>query len=258
MQNTLKIALVQTEIVWQDPDSNRALLYDKIDPIADDLDIIVLPEMFATGFTMSPSECAETMNGPTITWMKDLAAKKNSAVVGSLAIEDEGLYFNRLLFVQPDGEISIYDKRHLFSLAGEDEIYTAGNAKLILTFRGFRICPLICYDLRFPAFSRNNEDFDLMIYVANWPKTRIVAWDALLKARAIENMCYVAAVNRIGEDQNGHFYPGHSQGLDFLGEMLVSSWENEGIFVLTIDKESLTETRDKLGFLRDRDVVTVS
>lgn len=258
MQNQLKIALVQTEIVWQNPESNRALLRDKIDPIVDELDIIVLPEMFTTGFTMTPSECAETMDGQTVRWMRNLAAKKNGAIVGSLVIEENERYFNRLLFVRPDGEISVYDKRHLFTLAGEDKIYSAGNDKLVMEYKGFKICPLICYDLRFPAFSRNLEDFDLMIYVANWPNSRIAAWNALLKARAIENMCFVAGVNRVGEDLNGHFYPGHSQGLNYLGEPLASAWENEGIFTFTIDKCELDETRKKLGFLQDRDNVTVS
>jgi len=258
MQTKLRIALVQTEIAWQDPNTNAKLLYDKIEPIADEIDLIVLPEMFATGFTMNPQDCAESMDGKTVKWMKSLAILKNAAVVGSLVIEENGMYYNRLLFVRPNSEISVYDKRHLFTLAGEDKVYKSGKDKLIIDYRGFKICPLICYDLRFPAFSRNVEDFDLMIYVANWPKSRITAWDTLLRARAIENMCYVAGVNRIGEDFSGTIYPGHSQGVDFLGEPLVSAWENEGVFMLTIDKDDLNETRNKLNFLQDRDDITVN
>ena len=258
MQNQLKIALVQTELVWQDPESNRNMLKGKIDPIVEEVDIIILPEMFSTGFTMNPQECAETMEGPTVAWMKQIARDKNAAVVASLAIESQRNYYNRLLFVKPDGEIETYDKRHLFSLASEDKVYTSGKDRLVTAFRGFRICPLICYDLRFPAFSRNTEDFDLLIYVANWPQQRIIAWDALLKARAIENMCYVAAVNRVGDDIDDNLYPGHSQGLDYLGEPIVSAWKNEGIFIFPIDKQEMLEARQKLGFLEDRDAIAVS
>lgn len=258
METQLNIALVQTPLVWQDCEANRNLLEEKINAIAEPVDIIVLPEMFSTGFTMMPNECAETMNGKSVKWMKRLAWEKNSAIVGSLVIKSGVKCYNRLLFVRPTGEIETYDKRHLFTLAGEDKVYTSGKKKLVLDYKGFKICPLICYDLRFPAFSRNVEDYDLLIYVANWPLPRIAAWDALLKARAIENMCYVVGVNRVGEDWNKHQYPGHSQVLDYLGETLLSAWENEGIFIIGIDKNPMLETRKKLAFLNDRDQIKVS
>lgn len=257
MGNQLKIALVQTPLVWQDCEANRQLLKEKIDNISEPVDLIVLPEMFSTGFTMTPHECAETMNGKTVKWMKQLAAEKGSAIVGSLVIKSGVNFYNRLVFARPDDEIETYDKRHLFSLAGEERVYTKGKKKLVLDYKGFKICPLICYDLRFPAFSRNVEDYDLLLYVANWPAPRIAAWNALLKARAIENMCYVVGVNRVGEDLNKHQYPGHSQVLDYLGETLLSAWENEGVFVISIDKEPMLETRKKLAFLNDRDQITV-
>ncbi|NUY81342.1 amidohydrolase [Flavobacterium sp. MAH-1] len=258
METQLNIALVQTPLVWQDCEANRNLLEEKINAIAEPVDIIVLPEMFSTGFTMTPNECAETMNGKSVKWMKRLASEKNSAIVGSLVIKSGVKCYNRLLFVRPTGEIETYDKRHLFTLAGEDKVYTSGRKKLVLDYKGFKICPLICYDLRFPAFSRNVEDYDLLIYVANWPLPRIAAWDALLKARAIENMCYVVGVNRVGEDWNKHQYPGHSQVLDYLGETLLSAWENEGVFIIGIDKRPMLETREKLAFLNDRDNIKVS
>lgn len=257
METQLNIALVQTPLVWQDCEANRNLLEEKINAIAEPVDVIVLPEMFSTGFTMTPSECAETMNGKSVKWMKRLASEKNSAIVGSLVIKSGVKCYNRLLFVRPTGEIETYDKRHLFTLAGEDKVYTSGKKKLVLDYKGFKICPLICYDLRFPAFSRNVEDYDLLIYVANWPLPRIAAWDALLKARAIENMCYVVGVNRVGEDWNKHQYPGHSQVLDYLGETLLSAWENEGVFIIEIDKNPMLETRKKLAFLNDRDQIKV-
>jgi predicted amidohydrolase len=180
-----------------------------------------------------------------------------SAITGSMIIKENNNYYNRLLFVFPSGVIQYYDKRHLFSLAGEDAIYTKGKHRLIVEYKGFRICPLICYDLRFPVYSRNTEDYDLLIYVANWPETRIVAWDTLLKARAIENMCYVIGVNRIGEDHNKHKYVGHSQVVDCLGNYLVEPMEIEGVFISILDKEEMHETRKKLSFLNDRDAFTV-
>ena len=209
--------------------------------------------MFTTGFTMLPQNCAETMQGATISWLKSLAKEKNSAIIGSLIIDENGNYYNRLIFVFPNGEIQHYDKRHLFTLAGEDKIYTSGTKKLIVEYKNFKICPLICYDLRFPVFSRNVEDYDVLIYVANWPKPRINAWDILLKARAVENMSYVIGVNRIGLDNNNHEYVGHSQAIDFLGNPLFEPSENDGIFIVSINKDALLETRKKLNFLNDKD-----
>lgn len=253
----MKISLIQTSLTWENPEANRNNFEKLINSITEATDIIVLPEMFATGFTMQPSSGAEGMDGLTVNWMKKLAIAKDCAITGSLVIEENGNYHNRLLFVMPNGEIKTYDKRHLFSLAGEDKAYTAGMERLIVEYRGWKICPLVCYDLRFPVFSRNTEAFDLLLYVANWPSPRLAAWDALLKARAIENMCYVAGVNRVGKDSNGHEYPGHSQVLDCLGANVITPSSSEGVFIVTMDKESMLETRKKLGFLNDRDRFTV-
>ncbi|RWW99616.1 amidohydrolase [Flavobacterium cerinum] len=253
----MKVSLIQTSLIWENAEANRNNFEKLINGITESADVIVLPEMFATGFTMEPSVGAETMDGLTVNWMKKMAVVKDCAVTGSLVIVEHGNYYNRLLFVLPDGEIKYYDKRHLFSLAGEDKAYAAGTERLIVEYRGWKICPLVCYDLRFPVFSRNTEAFDLLLYVANWPTPRLAAWDALLKARAIENMCYVAGVNRIGKDNNGHEYPGHSQVLDYLGANTVPPSSIEGVFTVTMDKQSMLETRKKLGFLNDRDHFTV-
>lgn len=249
----MKIALIQTSLVWENPKANRENFTKLINGTEETIDIIVLPEMFATGFTMQPAHVAETMDGDTVQWMKDMAKIKNCAITGSLAIEVNGTYYNRLFFIEPNGELHFYDKRHLFSLAGEDKQYSPGANRLIVSYRGWRICPLVCYDLRFPVFSRNTQEFDLLLYVANWPTVRVVAWNALLKARAIENMCYVAGVNRIGQDYNGHDYPGQSQVIDCLGAYAEPPLPNEGVFVVELDKENMLATRKKLGFLNDRD-----
>jgi len=254
----MKIALIQSSLVWENPKLNRNHFEEKINAISENVDLIVLPEMFSTGFTMSPNLVAETMQGETVLWMQSLVKAKNCAITGSLIIAENSHFHNRLVFVFPSGELLFYDKKHLFTLAGEDKIYTSGKQKLIVEYKGFKICPLICYDLRFPVFSRNTEDYDVLIYVANWPKPRINAWDSLLKARAIENMCYTIGVNRIGEDNNKHQYSGHSQVTDFLGNYLIEPQENEGVYITTLNKNILLETRQKFGFLNDRDTFTVS
>ena len=249
----MKIALIQIPLVWEDPKSNRANIEQKINTLEAGIDLIVLPEMFTTGFTMQPERVAETMQGETIVWMQSLAKAKNFAITGSLVINEKGNYYNRLLFVFPSGDIQFYDKRHLFTLAGEDQSFTSGKHKLIFEYQGWNICPLICYDLRFPVFSRNTENYDLLIYVANWPKTRINAWDTLLKARAIENMSYTIGVNRLGVDDNNLEYVGHSQIVDYLGNPVIEPQTTEGVFIAEIDKNSLIETRKKLDFLKDKD-----
>ncbi len=249
----MKIALVQTSLAWENPTENRSHLAQKITGFMEDVDLIVLPEMFSSGFTMNPKTVAETMQGETVTWLQHLAKAKNSAITGSLVIEENGNYYNRLVFVFPSGDIKTYDKHHLFSLAGENNVFTAGTEKLIVAYNGFKICPLICYDLRFPVFSRNVENYDLLLYVANWPKPRVNAWDILLKARAVENMCYAVGVNRIGSDDNGLEYIGHSQAVDFLGNSILEPQESEGVFIVEIDKEKMMETRSKLSFLKDKD-----
>ena len=249
----MKIALIQTILFWENPNKNRTYLTEKINSISQYVDLIVLPEMFTSGFTMNPNNVAETMQGETISWLKETAKTKNCAITGSLVIEENGYYFNRLVFVFPSGEIQTYDKRHLFTLAGEDKVYTSGKNKLIVDYKGFKICPLICYDLRFPVFSRNAEDYDVLLYVANWPKPRVNAWDILLKARAVENMSYVIGVNRVGLDDNNLEYVGHSQAIDFLGNFIQEPQETEGIFIVELNKEKLLETRSKLAFLNDKD-----
>jgi len=254
----MKIALNQTEIIWGNAFANRDNFEHKINTIAAAIDLIVLPEMFTTGFSMTPQTNAETMEGETVIWMKTTAKSKNCAITGSLIISENGKYYNRLLFVFPSGEIQKYDKRHLFSLSGEDEAYTAGTERLIIEYNGFKICPLICYDLRFPVFSRNTEQYDLLIYVANWPKPRTNAWDILLKARAVENMCFVIGVNRIGKDFNENDYIGHSQAIDFLGENVLEPTENEGVFMAKLNKKAMLETRRKLDFLSDQDSFSLS
>ncbi len=249
----MKIALVQTSLIWENPLENRSHLSQKIMGFMEDVDLIVLPEMFSSGFTMHPEAVAESMDGETVSWLQHLAKARNCALTGSLVIKENGNYYNRLVFVYPNGDIKTYDKRHLFTLAGEDKVYTPGNEKLIVDYKGFKICPLVCYDLRFPVFSRNVEEYDVLLYVANWPKPRVNAWDILLKARAVENMSYVIGVNRIGGDDNNHEYVGHSQAVDFLGNSILEPQEAEGVFIVALDKEKLVEARSKLAFLNDRD-----
>lgn len=254
MQNELKIALIQADLVWENPDQNRTDLESHIESINDPVDLIILPEMFTTGFTMNPKGLAESMDGKTVNWMKDLAQRKQSALIGSTIIRENGLYFNRLLFVHPDGAIDTYDKKHTFTLAGEHTVYESGKENKIINYLGWSIKPLICYDLRFPVWARNLEDYDMVLYVANWPHVRISAWDALLKARAIENMSYSIGVNRVGLDGNGHEYPGHSAVYDVLGQRLddIPS-HKEAIGIITLNKSHISKYRNKLGFLKDRD-----
>jgi predicted amidohydrolase len=249
----MKIALIQTSLIWENPTENRSHLAQKITGFMEDVDLIVLPEMFSSGFTMNPKAVAETMQGETVYWLQHLAKAKNCAITGSLVIEENGNYFNRLVFVFPTGEIKTYDKKHLFSLAGENEFYAAGKEKLVLEYKGYKICPLICYDLRFPVFSRNVENYDVLLYVANWPKPRVNAWDILLKARSVENMCYTIGVNRIGKDHNHHEYVGHTQVIDFMGEYVLEPQEADAVFIVELNKAKLLETRKKLAFLNDKD-----
>jgi len=249
----MKIALIQSSLFWENPTANRNYFEEKINTLTEKVDLIVLPEMFTTGFTMNPEAVFETMKGETIQWLQYLAKAKNSAITGSLVIKENNNFCNRLLFVFPSGEIQFYDKRHLFTLAGEDKVYTSGKEKLIVEYLGWKICPLVCYDLRFPVFARNVEDYDLLIYVANWPKPRVNAWDILLKARSVENMCYTIGVNRIGFDNNNFEHVGHSQAIDFLGNYVLEPQEIEGVFIVELNKEKLLETRKKLGFLGDKD-----
>ena len=218
----LSVTLIQADLHWQNPTANLAMLEEKIWEIVDKTDLIILPEMFTTGFTMEAPAYAEPMNFTTMKWMKQQAAQTGAVVTGSCIIKEKGHYFNRLLWVEPNGEVDTYDKRHLFRMAKEDETFTMGQTRIVKEWKGWRICPLICYDLRFPVWSRNEQledgmDYDLLLYVANWPAARISAWDTLLQARAIENLSYVVGVNRVGEDENGKTYNGHSLIVDQKG-----------------------------------------
>jgi predicted amidohydrolase len=247
----INVTLIQSDIIWEDRISNLKKYQEKINQI-ESTDLIILPEMFTTGFSMSPKSISENMNGETIQWMKQNAHKMNSAICGSIIIEEDSKYFNRFIWVNPDGSIHHYDKRHLFSFAGENENYTPGNEKIIIEYKGWKICPLICYDLRFPVWSRNSEDYDLLIYVANWPDKRKSAWKSLLTARAIENQCYVIGVNRVGEDSK-NYYSGDSSLINALGETLYTNSHIEEIYSNTISKYDLNKIRTQLTFLNDKD-----
>lgn len=258
MQDTLKIALIQSDLVWEHPEENRLHFSEKINTITKNVDLILLPEMFTSGFTMTPENVFETMEGTTILWMKKLASEKQVAIGGSLVIKENNNFYNRFVFVKPDGSIDTYDKRHTFTLAGESDVYKAGSEKVIISYKGWKLCPLICYDLRFPVWARNVENYDVLMYVANWPKPRIEAWDTLLKARAIENMSYCIGVNRVGNDANNHEYSGHSAAYDGLGKRLTSlKYDNEGIEIVSLDKTHLSTIRNTLKFLDDKDVFTI-
>lgn len=253
----MKIAIIQSDLYWEDASRNRKNFESKINQIDSEVNLVVLPEMFSTGFTMNAVEVAETMQSETVSWLQSLAKQKNFAITGSLIIVENEKYYNRMLFVFPSGEIQHYDKRHLFSLAGEDKFYTNGNKKVIVEYLDWKICLQVCYDLRFPVFARNVENYDLLLYVANWPKVRTNAWDSLLKARAIENLSYVLGVNRVGLDANNYEHIGHSQAIDFLGNFILEPQESEAVFIVELDKRIMLETREKLDFLSDKDIFEI-
>jgi predicted amidohydrolase len=259
MASQLHLALIQTDIVWHDAASNREVYTQKIATIKEGTDLVLLPEMCTTGFSMKPERIAEAMDGKTVTWLRELSKSKQLAIGGSFVIEEEGHYYNRFLLATPEGRLETYDKRHLFTLAGEEKVYTQGDHKKLMELKGWTLCPMICYDLRFPVWARNTEDYDVLIYVANWPKPRIMAWDTLLKARAMENMCYTIGVNRVGGDDNKLKYVGHTAAYDSLGAPLTPlAHDEETIHYVTLDKDHLSTTRGKLGFLADRDAFQMS
>jgi len=250
----LNIALFQYDIAWENPSANRQKIQKFIEDLPSKTDLVVLPEMFTTGFSMKPQGLAETMEGTTVVWMQELAKKHEIAIVGRLIITENENYYNRLIFVHDNGRIEIYDKGHAFTLAGEQKEYTRGTQRLIVMYKGWKICPLICYDLRFPVWARNTEDYDVLLYVANWPEVRINAWDALLKARAIENMAYTIGLNRVGKDANGHTYSGNSVAIDSLGMVITAPDEyKETVCSATLSKETLDKNRKRFGFLKDGD-----
>lgn len=272
---SINITLVQSSLHWEDKPANLRMFEEKIGTVKDKMEIVVLPEMFNTGFSMKPGELAEKMDGTTVSWMKRISLERKIVLTGSIIIEEDGKYFNRLIWMLPSGELGYYDKRHLFAFAGEDKHYSSGNKRLIASVKGWKVNLQVCYDLRFPVWARQSvplvtmpdgglkksnitggqeePEYDLLIYVANWPQKRIHAWKILLQARAIENQCYVAGVNRVGKDGNDYYYPGDSMIVDPLGQILQTVADKEDIFTYTLPAEILNEVREKLPFLKDAD-----
>ena len=256
--SAITITVIQTTLHWEDKKANLLMLEEKINSIQEKTEIVVLPEMFTTGFSMQPALLAETMDGETVAWMKRIAASKKIILTGSVIIKEEENFYNRLIWMLPNGQYGVYDKRHRFAYAGEDDHYTAGTKRLIASAKGSKINLLVCYDLRFPVWARQQSqpegaEYDLLIYVANWPERRIRAWKTLLQARAIENQCYVVGVNRVGDDPNDIHYSGESMIIDPMGEVLYTKKEVEDIFTMTINKTHLQTVREKLPFLKDAD-----
>lgn len=251
----LTVSFVQASLQWHKPEDNRAELASHIEAISIPTDLLVLPEMFTTGFSMDAALLAEPVEGPTLAWMRNLAASRDAVVTGSVITEENGRYYNRLLWVRPDGTFSHYNKRHLFRMAGEHEVYTAGQHRLFEQWRGWRICPLICYDLRFPVWSRNNaaEPYDLLLYMANWPAARRTAWITLLRARAMENLAYTMGVNCLGTDLRGQSYEGDSALLDMKGEYLVEVGNQETSITRTLRRADLEAYRTRFPALLDGD-----
>jgi predicted amidohydrolase len=265
--STITITTIQTDLHWENKEANFRMLEDKLRSIEEKTEIIVLPEMFSTGFSMRAAELAETMDGDTVSWMKERAEKYRVVLTGSLIIEEEGKYFNRLIWMLPNGQYGYYDKRHLFAFAGEDQYYTAGQKRLIASVKGWKINCQICYDLRFPVWGRQQSnttfsageeqepslEYDVLIYVANWPQRRSHAWKTLLCARAIENQCYVVGVNRVGNDGNDIHHSGNTMIIDPLGEVLYHMADDEDIFTITLQKDHLESVRAKFPFWKDGD-----
>ena len=260
---TLSVTLVQSELHWHDAEKNRQMFSEILATVAGKTDLVILPEMFTTGFSMTPEQIAEPENTSTLNWMQQQAAKLNAALCGSIAVKGKKGFFNRFYWVEPDGHWQAYDKHHLFRMAGEHEHYQSGQERLIINYLGWRIFPQICYDLRFPVWSRNHNEYDLAIYVANWPQTREHPWQILLQARAIENLCYVAGVNRIGEDGNGLSYSGRSGVIDFKGQGMQGGSGRDFVAgeafteTYTLEKEALLHFRDAFPAFDDADTFTL-
>jgi len=243
MSANLRVTMIQADLAWQDPIANRRELAAHLRGLAGHTDLIVLPEMFTTGFSMDAAALAEPMDGATIGWLREEAAAVGCAITGSLIVAEGGRHYNRLVWAAPDGGFAHYDKRHLFRMAHEHEHYAAGSERVTVELKGWRICPLVCYDLRFPVWSRNRDDYDVLLYVANWPSRRRTAWSTLLRARAIENVCYVVGVNRVGKDGNGASYAGDSVALDFLGQVLGGDRGGDFVETVVLDRETLATFR---------------
>jgi omega-amidase len=255
----LRITIIQTILHWQDAMANRQMFSEKLAATQPQTDLIVLPEMFTTGFSMDATGLAEEANGPTLQWMKEEAARYKAVLTGSVIVKEGESYYNRLYWVRPDGTYEHYNKRHLFRMAKEHHTYTAGKEKLLVELKGWNICPLVCYDLRFPVWSRNTQNqYDLLLYVANWPKPRANAWSTLLQARAIENLSYVVGVNRVGTDGNGHPYSGDSAIIHPKGYHLLETQEVEGVHTITLNKQELTDFREAFPAHLDADDFTLN
>ncbi len=255
MQN-LRISLLQWDLAWEKPEQNL-LMAEKLLGKMLHTDVVVLPEMFTTGFTMNAQSVAEEMSGNAVKWIQNQARTHEALITGSLIIKEKNSFYNRAIIAYPDGNIDFYDKRHLFSYAGEDGVFSPGNRLLTIDYKEWKIKVLICYDLRFPVWSRNTDDTDVLIYVANWPKMRAYAWNQLLRARAIENLSYVAAVNRIGIDGKEIPYRGDTQMIDFSGKVMANLKDKVGILSVTLDRSELTAFRKRFPFLNDRDKFSV-
>lgn len=260
----LKITLIQSDLHWEDIEANLSMFEEKIWRISGSTDVIVLPEMFTTGFTMSAHKHAEHMNMRTFKWMKQMADQTGALILGSYIVTVHERYYNRLLWMEPGGNFKTYDKRHLFRMANEQKTYTPGESLLVASWKGWKICPLVCYDLRFPVWSRNKWDraskklsYDVAVYVANWPITRIDAWDTLLKARAIENVSYVVGVNRIGQDETGIEYNGRSAVVSPKGENIFTNEGAEIIHTVELNANSLQAFRDRFPAYVDADDFTI-
>lgn len=263
--STLTVTIIQTNLFWENKNANLRMLEDKINSIPEHAEIVVLPEMFSTGFSMNPQELAETMEGETVQWMKEVSAKNRIVLTGSLIIKENEHYFNRLIWMLPNGQYGHYDKKHLFGFAGEHEQYHSGNKRLIASVKGWKINLQVCYDLRFPVWARQQlvsqdgkvPEYDVLLYVANWPERRSHAWKTLLCARAIENQAFVIGVNRVGKDGKDIYHSGNSMVVDPLGEVLYHVADDEDIFTITLEKESLENARSKFPFWKDGDVFKI-
>ena len=261
--STLTITIIQSNLFWEDKQANLHMFEEKIGSVKEKMQLVILPEMFSTGFSMQPELLAEKMDGTTIQWMKKVCSEHKIILTGSIIIEEEGKFFNRLIWMLPNGQYGIYDKRHLFAFAKEDQHYSAGNSRFIASVNGFKINLMVCYDLRFPVWARQQfvenaeAEYDILIYVANWPKKRNVAWKTLLQARAIENQAYAIGVNRVGEDGNSIYHSGDSMLVDPLGEIIYHKEKDEDIFTITLEKNSLIEVRNKFPFWKDKDEFSI-
>lgn len=253
MKSDLKVTLVQFEPVWEDPPRNRNKLDELLTSGHSNADLFILPEMFSTGFTMNATAMAETMQGETVLWLKEKSGLLQSDLVGSMIVEEGGQYFNRLIWMSPQGILATYDKRHLFGMAGEDKVFTAGKSQVVVEKNGWRLAPYICYDLRFPVWSRNTSEIDVLIYIACFPEKRHYAWQQLLLARAIENQTYVIGVNRVGWDGKGHYYAGDSVIIDPAGQQLAKLGDQEVLKTYTLNYGPVESIRYEQPFLRDRD-----